>query len=120
MRLSVEIKDADFAGRTAGVWIELQDLNRFIEQLRECEKNRDGEALLKSSSPEEFELTIRAIDSAGHFSAAYVITQVSYDSAQRLIKREVRGEFELDSEFFSRLVNDFSSLITQNATGRVT
>ncbi len=115
IEISIEIKDSGFAGCNDEIWIELKELSRFLEQLRDCEQKRVGQALLESMSPEEFQLTVRNIDSSGHFSVRYSLTKRTYNYTQTLIKHELKGEFNLDSEFFFQMVNDFSTLIPENS-----
>ena len=114
IEISIEIKDSTFFGCSKGVWIEIKEMNSFIDQLRECEKKRIGCASLKSMSPEDFQLNIASIDSLGHFTVEYLLTKISYNSDQTLIKHQLEGGFNLDSEYFLQMVNDFSSLIPQN------
>jgi hypothetical protein len=110
IEISIEIRDSSFVGYNE-VWIELERLQKFIEQLTECEKKRNGSALLESSSPEEFQLTVSNIDGSGHFLVHYLLTKSSYTSSQDFIKHQLKGAFELDSEFFSQVLNDFFVLV---------
>ncbi len=109
IEVSIEIRDSSFVGHNE-VWIELEKLQKFIEQLTECEKKRNGSAFLESSSPEEFQLTISNIDGSGHFLVHYLLTKSSYTFSQDFIKHQLKGAFELDSEFFSQVLNGFSAL----------
>jgi hypothetical protein len=50
------------------VWIVDADFDRFLAELAELERTRRGRAALEAASPEDFRLSIDAVDAAGHIA----------------------------------------------------
>ena len=65
VRISVLIKSNGFRGHN-DIWLDGENFDSFCRALIELETNRQGEAIIKSLSPGEFELTIGSLDSVGH------------------------------------------------------
>jgi hypothetical protein len=49
-------------------WVVRSDLDRFLQQLRALDQNRQGKALLVSASPDDLQLEFYSTDSAGHMA----------------------------------------------------
>lgn len=55
------------------IWIEEAGLKRFLLDMEKLEETRQGEAVLQSMSPKEFELTISNIDGQGHLGLRFLM-----------------------------------------------
>ena len=66
VHLAIKIKAYSFLGQN-DIWVEGKNFCLFCSQLIDLEKNRKGEAVLKSISPNELELKIYIADEVGHF-----------------------------------------------------
>ena len=64
LRISIIYSDSTF---TQEVWIEGLNLENFLKEVQSLKMNLRGEAMLRSESPDEFELLIKAVDTVGHF-----------------------------------------------------
>jgi hypothetical protein len=49
-------------------WVIRSDLDRFLQQLRALNQNRQGKAALVSASPDDLQLEFYSTDSAGHMA----------------------------------------------------
>ena len=110
LRLSVSTNDEGFSGAYNGVWISLDDYEKFSADLRLCEETRRGKATLSSMSPDEFEVTIEQCDGWGHFLLRYTLSRFSY-VRQGSLNKSVSGGFDLDASSFKELVEEFDNLI---------
>jgi hypothetical protein len=63
----VEVRCPGFTGRI-DTWILRDAWIAFCNQLEALEGRRRGEAVVESISPNEFRLTVRSTDSAGHMA----------------------------------------------------
>ncbi|HEX9996611.1 MAG TPA: hypothetical protein VGB45_05680 [Abditibacterium sp.] len=102
----VSVVEGGFSGKVT-LWCHRTDLHRFIEQLRECEKTRRGEAKLEAMSPQEFSLRIFNSHSKGDFAVSYRISKSLFNMSNCLIE----GEFELDPSFLMQILRDFEELV---------
>jgi len=64
-RLSVEVRSSGFGGR-ADLWVSRESLKAFASQLAGLDNTRRGQASLTSMSPDQFEMSVRAVTSIGH------------------------------------------------------
>jgi hypothetical protein len=49
-------------------WVVRRDLDRFLQQLRDLDQNRQGKATLVSASPDDLRLEFYSTDSAGNMA----------------------------------------------------
>jgi hypothetical protein len=95
VRVSVQVTLGEFSGRYDQVWLEEPSLRDFVEQLATVEKTRAGSVTLKSSSPDEFLLTIRSLGKLGHFAGEVFLRRYRYvDSTPWPVT--VTGSFEVE------------------------
>ena len=109
LNVIVEVKDSAFSGSVI-TWLAMDDFNRFLAQLKQCERTRQGQAVLTSMSPDEFELQLQNLDRSGHFVALYKLTRLHYTTTG-IIRQSLSGGFALDAEFFIKLLSDFEELV---------
>jgi hypothetical protein len=67
--VSIEAQADGFCGHADG-HVAGADLRRFTNDLERLEQSRKGKAQLVSAVPNEFEVTVQAIDGAGHMSVS--------------------------------------------------
>jgi hypothetical protein len=100
----------DFSGRNPHVWIDAGVLRQFVDDLRVVERDRRGKAHLEAMSPNEFELTISVVDSAGHAAVSGSIGRIVY------VGREHRTlvfkfNFSLDPASLPQLTRDAAQFV---------
>jgi hypothetical protein len=70
--VSIEAEADDFRGHADG-HVTGRDLRQFTGDLKRLDESRKGKAQLSSAAAGEFEVTIRAIDRAGHMGISGVL-----------------------------------------------
>ena len=103
VRLLVRLRCDDFAGATSG-WVKREVWHAFIRQLEQLDRQRQGEAVLQSMSPDELRLRVFATDHAGHMA---VDGQVRTRSLRDL--RLQFGAVAFDPTFLHPLLNELQS-----------
>jgi len=111
VRLKVSVCIKEFAGSYEDVWIEKDELKRFLLDLIKLEETREGEARLESMSPDEFWMEFRTIDRAGHMGVEVQLKRFQY-SESKLWPRMVVGGFEFDVSTLPQLVREFKKLLS--------
>lgn len=109
LNLIIEVKDGAFSGSVV-TWLAMDDFNRFLSQLKQCEQTRQGEAVLVSMNPDEFKLQIQNFDRSGHFVVLYQITRFHY-TLTGIMPQRLSGGFALNAEFFIELLSSFEELV---------
>ncbi len=66
--VGVKVKTSLFEGYFDRLWILVERIDIFIEQLVELDQKRKGFAWLSSLYPEDFTLEIKALDANGHLA----------------------------------------------------
>ena len=97
---AIRIQSEGFAGEGTA-WVELPTLQKFSRDLTALDLNREGQAELRSMSPDNLLLVIKTIDGWGH-------TAVSGRLADR--KHAVEFEFEFDCGLLPAIASEFSQL----------
>src|SRR3954471_16500968 len=106
----VQCTVGDFSGRNPRIWIDADEQRRFLEALRDLDRDRRGEARITAMSPEEFELTVRVFDSAGHVSVEGMIGTLQY-SSHRYDRLQVKFAFILDPTSVPKLLRDAADIL---------
>ncbi len=74
--LTIRVSAAGFTGHN-NLWVMAPALRCFCQALIVLERDRRGQALLESMSPDELRLVVRSVDSRGHMliegSTGYVV-----------------------------------------------
>src|SRR5207249_10850156 len=65
--LTIRVSAAGFTGHN-DLWVLAPALRNFCQALVRLERDRRGEAVLESASPEELRFVVRSVDSRGHMS----------------------------------------------------
>ncbi|HEY9630621.1 MAG TPA: hypothetical protein V6C84_25270 [Coleofasciculaceae cyanobacterium] len=99
-RFEIRVRSSGFAGQ-GWMWVDLQSLRSFVDQLRELENQRQGEAELSSMSPSQFWLRIVSTDSLGHMA---LFGQLSRS------EHELKFGFSFDPSVLPSIVKDFQAI----------
>jgi hypothetical protein len=108
---TVEVMDNEFKGWNINVWFSIEDLLKFIAQLEDLNKSRQGKISLNAMSPEDFGISLESYNKRGSIIALYSISTCKLDNEFRF-QNTLTGGFHIDSEFFSKLIDDFKHLTT--------
>jgi hypothetical protein len=65
--VTIRVSVAGFAGHN-DLWVLASALRSFCQSLLVLERDRQGEAVLESISPNELHLVVRSVDSCGHLA----------------------------------------------------
>ncbi|MBE9182755.1 hypothetical protein IQ268_29915 [Oculatella sp. LEGE 06141] len=103
-RFEISVQSFGFAGQ-AWMWVDLQSLRSFVNQLQELEKQRQGEAELSSMSPGQFWLRIFSTDSLGHMA---LVGHLSGHLSR--FKHELKFGFSFDPSALPSIVKDFQAI----------
>lgn len=87
-------------------WVVVGDWRRFLAELRQLERLRQGQATLEGASPRDLKLVFRAIDRAGHMAISGFLGWETLDGfAQKL-----EFGFAFDAGMLENLVREFEEL----------
>jgi hypothetical protein len=101
--VSIEAEADDFRGHADG-HVTGKDLRQFTGDLKRLDQARKGKAQLISAAPGEFEVTILAIDGAGHMAISGVLSYLRPGPERPAQKLEFF--FEFDPSQLHQAVND--------------
>lgn len=91
------------------IWLSEADIDKFLAELETLDKNRTGQAILQSMSPEEMELIFQTIDNLGHLSVACYYKKE--DTIARDYSYEIKVEFQIDPTTLINVRNEVLALI---------
>ncbi len=100
-RLSVKAQSESFGGFSSA-WIDGLDMQAFIEELKEIDKNLKGIAVLKSESPGELNFEIKPADTLGHFVFKLMIGKTTFIQSEAC-EEKVMIAFPFESQSVSRI-----------------
>ena len=109
--VNVAARGGAFAGRNDAVWIGHDEWGGFLEDLRELDRTRRGEALVMAMSPNEFTLAVFAADRAGHLVAGGWVGR-EYAARNGVLRDRACFSIELDPGAFAGLVREFEESAT--------
>jgi hypothetical protein len=101
--VSIEVEADDFRGHADG-HVTGKDFRQFAGDLKRLDQFRKGMAQLSSAAAGEFEVTIRAIDRAGHMGVSGVLNYLRPGPERPPQKLEFF--FEFDPSQLMQAVND--------------
>ncbi len=104
-KIKVECKTSNFSGCYSGQ-IEDEDLKRFIDELKDVEKVRKGNCHVFDEWG--FALTIRSIDSVGHFVLDVAIWDHQQNAKNDANQLEI--VYQIEPSLLTALLKDFTSL----------
>lgn len=118
LALSIQIENKGFQGSKKGIWFRQSDLDRFILELEDVERQRRGEAILRTMSDMSdyapFHLKIFSTDNYGHFAIVTDLLQTDYiGSMAMLVANKVSVAFDIDPTMLPYLLADLKKLFAQ-------
>lgn len=65
--LTVAVRSNGYMGQN-DLWVQYRSFRSFCAALADLERNRHGEAILESASPDELKIRVHSVDSCGHMA----------------------------------------------------
>lgn len=97
IQVDIEIKTNLLQGKFASIWFDEVSVDRFLSELKQLDETRNGEATLKSMSPDECVLIIRNIDALGHLGVILKISaSKGYDYERQVNFHDLEIGYEID------------------------
>jgi hypothetical protein len=109
VELSVEVSSQQFRGQ-GFAWIAAPALAAFLNQLRELERHRQGEATVDGLSPGEFRLRIRSVNRRGHVAVEGFVTKHVHQGEGSPYRHTVEFGFEFDPTLLPRVLAGFQEI----------
>ncbi len=104
--VSVSVTSYGFAGHSDG-HVDSTCFQRFCQSLGDLEKSRQGDAVLKSASPDLFEVHIASVDKLGHMA---VKGTLRFDGSRNDTHRQLlKFEFEFDPSKLQSFAHAFDA-----------
>ncbi|WP_339074620.1 WapI family immunity protein [Teredinibacter turnerae] len=110
VNIGVALTLQGFSGSYDGVWLEHDEIERFITELEILDNKGNGFAKISSMSPEEFTLEIRSSDSLGHMEIEVKLHRHQY-SDPKYWPIYLSGGFEAHPEYIRQLILCFKELV---------
>lgn len=108
--VAITVQNRAFKRYNKEIWLELNLLKEFVDNLKVLEKTRKGTVSLQSMSPDEFEIKIETYDLSGHMVLNYKISQYTHLHINNKNMISLTGGFELDVSFFLDIISQFTLL----------
>ena len=105
-RFGVLVKRADFQASEVDLFLEGEEFDGFLKDLRLVERDRKGEATLSTEDPRQFQLKVAVIDKAGHVTISGRLA--SYEGAEG--KAVLEFAFPFDPSALAGVLQDFERL----------
>jgi hypothetical protein len=107
-RVSITIVLRDFVGNSDQVWLAKEDIDQFIADIEKLEKDRKGEIILKSMSPDEFQLKLIIKNPTDAIRVEVTLSRIRFiKQSPNIIK--LSGGFSLNQEYLLSIINDFKT-----------
>jgi len=105
-RFGVVVKRADFQASEVDLFLEGEEFDGFLKDLRLVERDRKGDATLSTEDPRQFQLKVAVIDKAGHVTISGRLA--SYEGAEG--KAVLEFAFPFDPSALAGVLQDFERL----------
>jgi hypothetical protein len=111
LRLGITASSDGFTGRYDAVWIAADEWRGFLASLRQLERERIGEASIRSMSPDEFELHLRIVTRGGSLAAYGRLSRYHFSHPSGTTARSsVEYHFPIDASMLRSVVDSIASL----------
>jgi hypothetical protein len=111
LRLGVSVRTGTFAGSYDQVWIAKDEWSSFLGSMRRLERDRSGQASLRSMSPDEFELQLQVVDRAGHLAAHGCLSRYHFGHPSgKSIRSRIEYHMPVDPSLLRELVLSLEGL----------
>jgi hypothetical protein len=107
-RAGIGVGYGDFRGARAEIWIEPGEFEGFLQELRDLERTRQGQATLGAGDPRDFTLTLGTTDRSGHLQVNGCLR--SFESPDGVAVMEFR--FSLEPSKLSTVLREFELVDT--------
>ena len=111
VRVSVSFALDGFGGRRT-IWLGLEDLTLFHQQLRDLFNSRVGVATLQAMSRDEFSLDVEPLHVRGCFEARVRLTRRQHGEPGMRAAMSLEGSIEISSEYVNEILTGFRRLTT--------
>lgn len=99
-----------FTGTNGTIWIGRHEWATFLEDVRELDRTRQGEAHLMAMSPAEFQLAIFATDRAGHLAAEGWVGR-EYVGRNGALEDRVCFSIEVDPSTLPQILRQLEAIV---------
>lgn len=113
MACSIEVTNNKFTGWSHSVWFELEQLQRFVQELEYLDTLEHAD--LSAMSPEEFKISVKRANKKGDVMVLYSLTQHEYSLG--LPDITLSGGYLFDKEYQMELVENLERLISVGSLG---
>ena len=110
VELSVEVASEQFSGH-GFAWIAAPAMAAFLNQLRDLEAKRQGEATIEGLSPGEFRLRLWPVDRRGHMAVGGLVTKRIHKGEGSPYRHAVEFGFEFDPTLLPKVLADFQAIV---------
>ncbi|MBU1219649.1 hypothetical protein KKF34_18025 [Myxococcota bacterium] len=112
VRLRVSLSLQEFRGSYDGIWLDLTEVESFLDSLSVLDEERQGIARIVSISPGEFIFEIRSSDKSGHMEIEVQLRRYQY-SGTRYWPIYLSGGFQVQPDAIKQLIVGFKSFIKE-------
>ena len=109
VELSVEVASEQFSGH-GFTWIAAPALAAFLNQLRDLEAKRRGEATIEGLSPGEFRLRVWSVDRRGHVAVGGLVTKRIHKGEGSSCRHAVEFGFEFEPTLLPKVLAAFQAI----------
>ena len=109
VELSVEVASEQFSGH-GFAWIAAPAMAAFLNQLRDLEARRQGEATIEGLSQGEFRLRLWSVDRRGHMAVGGLVTKRIHKGEGSPYRHAVEFGFEFDPTLLPKVLAGFQAI----------
>jgi hypothetical protein len=107
--LHVRLTSEGFSGENPDVWISAEAARRFADDLAALERDRRGQAELRSMSPEELLLRVAVIDRAGHIGITGHLGRYQFPRGTAAVLQQLTFDLDFDAGLLRSLSEDWAA-----------
>jgi hypothetical protein len=107
--LSIKAQSDSFSGHSS-TWVDGIDMQTFIEELKNLDKNLQGKATLSSESPGELDIEIKPVDTLGHFVFQLMIGKTTFIQSE-VCEEKVMIAFPFESQSVSMVCGSLANYL---------
>ena len=117
--IAVEVFSHGFSGRNESVWLGSEDIQRFLKDLHQFERQRTGTVAFASlGAPSEyceFRFQLNIVSKTGHIAVKAELLKVKYLQDGDLCPLKVSIGFDIDAGNLLTIVAEFNELLNSQA-----
>lgn len=108
--IGVKVNVNGFVAYKDSIGINTESFGVFLKQLKAFQQYENGEAILDSMSPGEFQMRLRATGKRYHVVVQGQISRTIYQAESALLNT-LQFAFRVDSSYLKGIVSDFEALL---------